>query len=323
MRVPPELAGTVRQQLGLVTRPQLLAHGASVGEVRWALGRTARIVLPQVIATFTGDLSSEQRLVAAALYAGAEAQLAGVSAVRFLGLGDLADDGLIRFLVPSHRDARRSGFVVVRRTRRSDPRPWRRGLLEVSPPARALVDAARELRHPDQVRELLIGSVQRRRVRADALLAEIEAGPRCGSALVRRAVADAAAGGWSVPEADLLSACSRSRVLPRVWPNPRLYAADGTTLPSPDGWIDEVGLAIQVHSRKHHLRDLDWEATVQGDTLLGTYGVPVLAVTPRTLALEAPAFVQRVERSYQELSRRGVRPDIRMVPRAPGVLPAA
>ncbi|MDP9221203.1 MAG: hypothetical protein M3P23_11820 [Actinomycetota bacterium] len=323
MRIPPGLDAALAEQHGLLTRTQLIEHGCTAAEIRWAVGRTARVVLPQVLATFTGELSPRQRLVAAALYAGAEAQLAGVSAVRFLGLADVPEDGLIRLLVPAHRDARRSGFVVVRRTQRPEPRPWHRGPLAVSPPVRALVDAARELRHPDQVRGLLIGAVQRRRVTAGQLLAEIEAGPRRGSAMARRAVAEAATGAWSVPEVDVLVACSRSRVLPRVWPNPRLVAADGTALPSPDGWIDEVGLAIQVHSRRHHLRDQDWEATVQGDTLLGTYGIPVLAVTPRGFATNQVAFVERVERAYLELVGRGSRPDVRMLPRGPGLLPAA
>jgi hypothetical protein len=36
-------------------------------------------------------------------------------------------------------------------------------------------------------------------------------------------------------------------------------------LPTPDGWFDDVALAVQVHSRRHHAGELDWEATVAAD----------------------------------------------------------
>jgi hypothetical protein len=323
MRVPDDLAQVARAQLGLLTRAQCQEAGLTVAELRWATGRTTRVVVRGVLALFTGALSDQQRLVAAALYAGPDAHLSGLSAVRWLGLGDVPDDRRVRFLVPANRSLRSSGFVVVRRTTRPDPHPWSRGLLQVSPPARALVDAAREVRHPRTVRDLIISAVQRRCVRADQLLAEVEAGPMRGSAVVRRAVADAQAGAWSVPEMDLLQAVSRSRILPRVWPNPQLTASDGTRLPSPDAWIDEVGLAIQMHSREYHLRDDDWEATVQGDTLLGEHGVPVIALTPRGFASDPGGVVGRLERAYLELARHGHRPDVLMRPRGPGLLPAA
>jgi hypothetical protein len=323
MRIPKGLAPTIDEQLGLATRGQLLTAGSTASEIRWAIGRTAGIVLPGVLALFTGALSPRQRLIAAALYAGPDAQLAGVSAARWLGIGDLIDDGRHRFQVPSRRSLRSSGFAIVRRTTRPDPRPWSRGPLLVSPPPRAVVDAARELRHHDAVRSLVITAVQRRHVTAEQLLAEVEAGAVRGSASVRRAVHEAFAGAWSLPESDVLAACARSRVLPRIWPNPDLFAFDGTRLPTPDAWIDEVGLAIQVHSRQYHLRDEDWEATVHGDTMLGTFGVPVVAVTPRGFALDQGGFVRRVERAYLELVRVGRRADVRMRPRGAGVIPAA
>jgi hypothetical protein len=323
MRVPDELRPTADDQLGLLTRRQLKHVGVTTDQLRWAHGRTTRLVLPGVLALFTGELSPRQRLIAASLYAGAEAHLSGLSALRWLGIGETPYDGVFRFLVPAHRNVRSSGFVVVRRTTRPDPRPWPRDQLLVCSPARAVVDGARELRHPDLVRSLVIGAVQRRQVTVGGLLAEVEAGAIRGSAAVRRAVNDAGTGAWSLPEADVLAACAESRVLPRIWPNPELFAADGTRLPSPDGWIDEVGLGIQVHSREFHLRDADWDGTVQRDTLLGSYGIAVIAVTPRSFGSDPAAFVGRVERAYLELRRLDRRPDVLMRPRGPGVLPAA
>lgn len=323
MRVPDQLRSTVEDQLGLLTRRQLKGAGVTTGELRWAHGRTTRLVLPGVLALFTGELTPVQRLTAAALYAGPDAQLAGLSALHWLGIGEAPYDGLFRFLVPAQRNVRSSGFAIVRRTTRPDPRPWPRGSLVVCSPARAVVDGARELRHPAQVRGLVIAAVQRRHVTVGQLLAEVEAGAIRGSAAVRQAVLEAHSGAWSLPEADLLAACARSRQLPRIWPNPELIASDGTRLPSPDGWIDEVGLGIQMHSREYHLRDRDWEGTVQADTLLGSMGIPVLAVTPRAFAADPAGFVRQVERAYLELRQHGRRPQVQMRPRGPGLLPAA
>lgn len=323
MRIPVDLQPVVEHQLGLLTRRQLKDHGVTTDQLRWAHGRTTRLVLPGVLATFTGGLTEHQRLVAARLYAGADAQLSGLSALRWLTIGETPYDGVFRFLVPAHRNVRSSGFVVVRRTTRPDPHPWPRDGLLVCSPARAIVDAARELRHAHLVRQLVTAAVQRRQVTTDRLLAEVEAGAIRGSAVVRRAVLEAEAGAWSLPEADVLGACAASRVLPRVWPNPELVAHDGSILPSPDGWIDEVGLAIQVHSREYHLRDADWEGTVQSDTLLGSYGIAVLAVTPRSFARDRDAFVRRVEQAYVNLARLGRRPDVELRPRGPGLIPAS
>ena len=207
-----------------------------------------------------------------------------------------------------------------RRTIRLDPRAWTRGPLTICSRPRALVDAARELREPDAVRQLLVAATQQRLVRERDLRHELEAGPVGGSAVIRRALEDVATGAWSSPEVEVLRELATSTVLPHVWPNPVLVAADGTRLPSPDFWLDDVALAGQVHSRAYHLRDELWEDTVEGDTLLGEYGIAVLAVTPAGFRRDPAGFRKRVERAYSARRRLGVRPDVDMIPRAAGVV---
>lgn len=133
------------------------------------------------------------------------------------------------------------------------------------------------------------------------LRAELESGAVGGSAVLRRALRDIAVGAWSLREADVLHELARSRVLPRVWPNPVLTAPDGLVLPSPDAWIDEVQLALQLHSRTYHLRDRDWEGTVRGDTVFGEYGIPVLATTPTAFRADPAGYRMQVERAYRSL----------------------
>jgi hypothetical protein len=319
MRWPSALQPVLDEQSGLLTRRQVYEAAVSRSQLRWAIGRSCRIVLPGVISTFTGELDVRQRLIAGQLWAGPHAQLAGATAVRWHAIGEVPDDGLVRLLVGWSHEGGRSAFAVRRRTSRLDPKPWRRGVLQICSRARALVDAAREIREGDAVRHLLISAVQRRYVREADLLAELEAGAIRGSKVTRQALRDVATGAWSVPEADVLAELARSTVLPRVWPNPVLRAvADNTLLPSPDFWIDDVALAGQVHSRQYHARDEDWEGTVATDTVFGEYGIPLLTVTPSGFARDPGGFRRRVERAYQAAQRRGARPLVRMVPRGPG-----
>jgi hypothetical protein len=319
MRVPASLVTLLDERRGLLTTAELRSAGVTRSTLRWQLGRTCTMPLPGVVAVFTGALDAGQRLVAAQLWAGPRAQLSSLTAARWHGF-DVPDDGVVRLLVDVGSTSRREGFAVRRRTKRLDPHAWTRGPVTVCSRSRALVDAARELRAPDAIRHLLVSSAQRGLVRERDLRHELEAGPVRGSVAVRRALDDIATGAWSVPEADVLRELARSTVLPRVWPNPVLVAGDGTRLPSPDFWLDDVGLAGQVHSRAYHLRDEQWEGTVEGDTLLGVYGIPVLAVTPSGFAKDPAAFRARVERAYLGLLRSGARPDVQMSPRAPGVV---
>lgn len=285
IRWPAGLDHPLDEQRGLLTRAQALAAGVSRSQLRWAVGRDSRLVLPGVIATFTGDLDAGQRLIAGQLWAGPGSQLASLTAVRWHQLGEVPDDGGVRLLVDWGQGSGRSGFAVRRRTTRLDPQPWRRGVLRVCSRPRALIDAARELREPRAVRQLLVSATQRRLVREDDLRAELESGPVRGSRVTREALREVATGAWSSPEVDVLAELARSRILPRVWPNPILVGvADGVVLPSPDFWLDEVALAGQIHSRSYHLRDDHWESTVMSDTVFGEYDVAVVSVTPTGFA---------------------------------------
>jgi hypothetical protein len=298
-----DLDALLRRQVGLVTRPQLRNHGVSRAALRWRLGRGWRLVLPGVVATFTGRLDARQRLVAAQLFAGPEAMIAASTAATWHGV-TAATGPLVRLLVPGYRAARRADFVRVDRTSRPDPRPWRREPLFICSRPRAVVDAARGAPTAQTAAAIVIEAVQRRIVRAADLRHELEAGPVRGSAQVRVAVQRAEAGAWSVPEGDLLGGLATSSLLPPAWPNPVLTARDGTVLPSPDAWFDDVGLAVQVHSRKYHGDEEDWDATVMGDGVLGEYGIHVTGATPSRIERDLPGVVARIERTYASLQGR-------------------
>jgi hypothetical protein len=314
MQVPDSLAATVRDQLGLVHRQQILDHGVSVDALRWALGRRWQFVLPGVVATFTGRLDAQQRLVAAALYAGPHAALASSAAARWHGCTTLPRSDQLHFLVPSRLAARRAGQVVVRRTDRPDERVRHRPPLSVCSPARAVADAARDLRSTDAAAALVVEAVQRGIVTLADLRHELEAGPRRHSRPLRESLAVAELGVWSLPEHQLHDALSASEHLPALWPNPALTAPDGSRLPTPDGWLDDVALAIQVHSVRWHAMGDDWDGTVMNDGIYAEYGVAVLALTPARIR-DDPGWVRRrVERAHASLLGRR-RPAVTATPR--------
>lgn len=285
----------LRAQVGLATVPQLLAVGMSRSSIRTRLRREWMFVLPRVVATSRRPLDDHQRLVAAMLSVGPDAVIGSMTAAAWHGVQAADTDRQVRVMVPASRRVVAQGFVVVRRTRRPDEKAWRRPPLTIASPARAVADAAREA-GDERARALVVEAVQRRIVSTAALRHELHAGPRPGSQRLRLALAAAERGAWSVPEAELADLVARSD-LPQMWLNPVL-SVGGRRLPTPDGWFDDVALAVQVHSRQYHAGNLDWEATVGADAVFVEHGIPVLAVTPRQIACGPDDVVARIERAH-------------------------
>jgi hypothetical protein len=146
----------------------------------------------------------------------------------------------------------------------------------------------------------------------ESVITSLSAAP--GRATVRRALHDVEADSWSVAEADLRHLVSRSSVLTPLWLNPLLPAPDGVRLPTPDGWFDTVGLAVQVHSWRWHSSRSDWDATVMQDGVYAEYGVPVVGVTPHAIRQAPDQVLRRLERAHTEAARRP-RPAVRATPR--------
>ena len=302
----------LRLQRGLATYTQLAELGISREQARRRLRDSWRVVLPNVVATFTGRLDATQRLVAAQLYAGVGAVISGSTAAAWHGVTSAAT-AKVHVEVPHSRKPSDAGFVVVRRTRTPDQHPWTRPPLLVASRQRAVACAARECRFERDATAVVLEAVQRRLVRLEDLRSELESGPRAGSALLRRAIEAAERGAWSVPETDFEALLAHSRLLPSPWLNPSVYAADGTSLPRPDAWFDDVALAVQVHSRQYHSEPADWDATVMADGLLVECGIVVVAVTPRAIRDQPELVLARIERAYEQAALRP-RPAVRAVP---------
>jgi len=302
----------LREQHGIVRHDQLTELGLTRSALRWRLAKGQwREVLPRVYATFTGALNDDQRIIAARLYAGGDAQVAGLTALGLHGLRYAPRDRLVHFLIPHARRVASVGFARIHRTTRLDRWPMRNGGAAICRPARAVVDAARLCADHRAVRAMVAEVVQRRLATVDELATELKAARRNGSAALRRAVAEVAAGTRSLPEAELRGALSESTVLPAIPWNPRLVTTGGAALPTPDGWLDDVGIALEVDSREYHLSPDDWERTMARHNLLAQHGALVMHFTPSQIR-HAPSEVRRtVEQAYVERLAAGGRASVR------------
>lgn len=77
-------------------------------------------------------------------------------------------------------------------------------------------------------------------------------------------------------------------------------AADGTQLPTPDGWIQEVGLALEQNSREFHATPDGWQLTLDRQNQFGLYGIHTVHVTPTDIRTRPAAVLATIERIFRE-----------------------
>ncbi|MEU0558454.1 hypothetical protein [Dactylosporangium sp. NPDC006015] len=303
-------------QHGLIARSQLTAAGVTRSQLRWRL-HTGRWTapLPGVYATFSGELSPHQQAIAALLYGGPAACLTGAAALVVHGFHTAPRERCVRIVVPCNRRVPSTGFVRVHRTTRPDLFSRRYGPLRVTSPERCVVEASRLCTDPGRVRAMVAEAVQSAHCTVEDLTRELAAAPKAGTAVLRRAVAEVLAGVRSIAEGEARALLARSTVLPAMLWNPVLKTLDGMALPSPDGWIPDVGLALEVDSRSYHLSPEDWERNLHRHARLAEAGAVVLHFSPQQIHRDPAWFVASVERSYLARLTANPSPLIRTVPR--------
>jgi hypothetical protein len=314
MNLPPSVVAVATEQFGVVSRRQLAGHGVSAAQVRWSLGRSWRQLLPGVVQLAPAPPTLVQCQMAALLYAGPRSWLAGPTAAMVLGFLSAERHARVHVLAPPTVKPRTLEWVTIRRTYLLDERLVTKGPLRLSCRPRAVVDAA-ALLPDDTARGLLIDAVRQRLVRLDDLTHWVEARETAGRPRLRTLLYEAAAGSWSVPEADLATLVRSSRVLPSAMLNPELKDMQEKRLTTPDVWFDDVGMAVMVHSREFHAGALQWDATVTDDSDLSGYRIVVVGVTPEQLARDPRSVLRRVESRYLVARASGFRPAVIATPR--------
>jgi hypothetical protein len=273
-----------RSQGGIVTHAQLVTMGMSPSTIsRWTrTGGHWQRLLPATYLVHRGTPTFDERLNAALLYAGPQSVTTGLGALHLYGIRNLptSPPGLpLHVLLPHQRHARSVAFLTVERTHRL-PDPLARDGYPVVPIARALFDAGRRLDNRHVVRAFTLEAVQRRLTTVSELRDEITDGQRQWTAVLRDVVGDATAGVMSNPEAGLRDLVVRSDLHEPLW-NPRLETPDGDLIAEPDGYYEDLGIALEVDSRKHHFDDEDgYETTWQRHKRFARLGIPVLRIMP-------------------------------------------
>lgn len=266
-----------------------------------------QLVYPRVVAPHTGPVDGRTRLMAAALWAGPSAVLTGRAGLRLLGLDELAAVDHASFLLPETHRSKRHADAEAHRSDRGFATYRVVDRIAVTTPARCLLDAAAwEVHGRNQQLALTIAVLQQGLARPAEVHRELRLSRRNHTLGVAQGVAAFERGAWSRPESALGELFDHSTVLPHVCLNPTLTLPDGTALTTPDGYVREVALAIQVHSRTYHERQGDWEGTVEGDGDLTRVGILVRGVTPMTLYDAGDRFLRDVEQTYLSLRGRAV-----------------
>jgi hypothetical protein len=309
-----DLEKLFENQRGIATRRQLLAAGVDDEAIRLELrSRRWQRLLPGIYCNTTGQVTLEQRRVAATLFTSPRAQLTGIGALAWHGLRHLPTDPMIHVLVPHELRRGSRGFVRVHRTHRLDPHARTADGYSVCSVARAAADACRGLSNLREVRAIVAESVQTGSTSVAALEAELALAHTSRTALLRRAIREVASGARSAPEIELQEIFPPSgRVSKIIW-NPKLSGTDGTPLPSPDGWIPEAGIALEVDSREYHLNPEGWQRTMHRHNLLSSYGALVLHFTPSEIRGRRRAVRAVVERAYEERLVTGAITSIRVI----------
>jgi hypothetical protein len=262
----------------------------------------------------TGQPTDQQRLVAAQLYAGPAAWFRGETALACHGAGAPAVRAPVQMFVPHPQRSRRVMWLSIAATRLTNERIVERGPLRISCRPRAVVDAAADVVDERQARAIVVGSVQERFVRLADVQHWVGVRRRNGTVRLHAALREAASGAWLVPESDLARVLRRSPLLNGLWANPGLTTDDTVPLTTPDLWIDDVALAIMVHSRRFHSKVLDWDSTVLADQDLRDAGVEVVPLTPHVIATDPDTCLEAVLAGLDR-ARRRPRPPVIATPR--------
>ena len=268
-----------------------------------------RPLLPGVYLVHTGSASDDQREMGALLYAGPDSVLTGAAALRRFGPAGPCT-GLVDVLVLAGTQKRDAGFVRIVRTARLPEPTGVAGAVRFAFPPRAVADAARGMTDIGDVRAVVAGAVQRGKCPIGRLRYELDNGPRRGSALLRRALAEVADGVRSAAEGELHAVIKRARLPPPMF-NPRLFAGR-VFLARPDCWWPDAGVAAEVDSREWHISPRDSEDTLARHARMAGHGIIALHFTPGQIHSK-PAEVVSAIRSAIAAGRSRPLPQVRAV----------
>ncbi len=236
--------------------------------------------------------------MAALLYAGPRSVITGPAAVRRHHLRSPGPDA-VDLLIPAGFRRQSVAFVRVHRSERMPERMYVTGKIRFAETPRAVADAARFLTRFDDVRAVVCEAVQHRACTVAELIAELEAGPSAGSALLREALAEIGDGVRSVAEADFRLLILRSG-LPKPVFNAQLYDADGMFIATVDAWWHEAGVAVEIDSRAYHLAAGEQDRTTERHDRLAAHGILPLHFPPKRIKTDPSGIIYDITQTIEK-----------------------
>ena len=255
----------------------------------------------------------------AVAYAGPRAVITGLIAARALRMRWVPTRPGAQVLVAPEVRRRSVANIRVRRSAGLDALDtWTWHDMSVAPAARVVLDCGLVLPTLREVRGVVLGAVADKQTNPVELRELLSTEPRNGTALLRRATADALRGAASPPEAELadeLHGCGQPFLL-----NPEMYV-DGTFVGCLDGYFPGLGAGWEVDSRERHEGDASFDATLARHTVFGGHGIVLAHPTPRQIRADRPAVaagVLAVATARLRLPPHAREPrGLRIVPRGP------
>jgi hypothetical protein len=297
------LSRTLAAQYQVISRQQALTCGLPRSTVTtWCkAGKKWQKLLPGVYVAVTGTPTSEQRLVAAMLYAGKGSVLTGSAALRLHRLRARGPD-IVDVLIPAATKRQNVDFVRIHRTRRM-PRVYRTGAVLFAAPARAVADASRLLTSLDDVRAVVADAVQRRSCSIAEIGLELEEGDSRDTAWLRKALADVRAGTRSVAEAHFRERITRSG-LPQPRFNVFLRTSDGVDIGEVDAWWGDAGVSVEIDSQEYHFYRADWLRTDAKRSRLLKHGIFPHNIAPARVQNDWDNVCQEIRASLEQGRKR-------------------
>jgi hypothetical protein len=292
------LEALLRKQDRVLSRTEALRNGLTRRQLEHRIrpGGPWQRLLPGVYLTVTGTPTRQQLEIAALRYAGPGSALTGLTALRRHGVR-VPEHTVITVLARRGRRRADQSFVRVLPTTRMPEYVCVTGQVKFTMVARAIADAARELRSFRDFRAVLADSVQRRLCKVDVLARELAGTPRKQSSWLRRALAEVADGVRSVAEGDLRDLIIQAG-LPSPMFNARLFLGP-QFLAQPDAWWPDGWVAAEVNSREWHLSPEDWARTQARQARMSALGILVLPFTPRQVRTEPDLVTAKIRSALQ------------------------
>jgi hypothetical protein len=249
-------------------------------------------ILPGVLLLSGRPPTRAQRIQAALRYAGPGAVLTGADALQLHGMRAASPGGPVHILVPHDRNLRFADGVAIERTIRLPNPLWCKNF-PIAPVERAVLDAARRLRAPGDVRAIIAEVVRRGAAHPARLRDELDHGSTRGSALARQILTELSDGIRSVAEGWARRLIHDTHLPKPAW-NVPLCDPAGDLLAVVDAWWDDAALAWTIDSSAWH-SSVDRDSTLTTAAKLTAAGITVVSTPPARIQHDPVTVARELE----------------------------